>query len=668
MAIVRAILAVLLACAVASPVQARSAHARIAKVTSAVGTMAAVDVALDWPPGATRGTLRLQAARVDAPELGYRFTRVDWRCTLARDGASRWRCAGPVRTAQGAMALDVDLDEHGLSAALTRGRSAIRIRRGDARDATDVDLTAVPLTWLRALAAKAWPSGQIKAGEGDARLTVTTPRDGLRVAGPLALRGVAFDTPDGTIAAENLAANLQLDLLFGPTDRVRVRGRLGGGELLFGSAYLALAGRQAEVTVDAVSRDGGWRVPSFEWRDGGVLQVQGDAAFDADGSLASVHAEAVAADLGALRDPYLSGFLGPAGLADLSMRGGARASLTLDGGVLRAASARLAGVDLDDPKGRFAFHGLDGAVAFSGDAAVDSTLRWSGGRLYGLDFGATALPLRSGDGRIALAAPVDVPMLGGRLHFDHLAVRPPTAAAAASADFGLDVQDLDVGRLAAALGLPAFTGTLSGRIPSARYAAQQLVFDGGLSAGLFGGRLDVSQLAMERPFGVAPTLSADIAFDDLDLMSLTGVLGFGSISGKLDGRIAGLRLVDWQPVAFDARLRTDRHRGVRQRISQRAVQDLSSVGDASFVSSLQSRLIGLFDDFAYSAIGIDCRLADEVCVMDGLGARGANSYTIVQGGGIPWLTVVGINRRVDWPTLVDRLTAVGKGEARPVVE
>ena len=230
------------------------------------------------------------------------------------------------------------------------------------------------------------------------------------------------------------------------------------------------------------------------------------------------------------------------------------------------------------------------------------------------------------------------------------------------------MQSLDIGELSKALGLPAFTGELSGRIPNARYSAQQLVFDGGLSMALFGGRLDVSALSMERPLGVAPTLSADIAFDDIDLESLTGVLGFGSITGKLDGRIGGLRLVDWEPVTFDASLRTERHRGVRQRISQRAVQDLSSVGDASFVSSLQSQLIGLFDDFAYSALGIDCRLADGVCQMGGLDARGPDSFTIVRGGGIPWLTVVGINRRVDWPTLVERLVAVGKGDATPVVD
>ena len=102
-------------------------------------------------------------------------------------------------------------------------------------------------------------------------------------------------------------------------------------------------------------------------------------------------------------------------------------------------------------------------------------------------------------------------------------------------------------------------------------------FDGGLNLELFDGRVAISQLSLERPFGTAPSLSADIAMDDLDLMRLTEVLGFGSISGKLDGRIQGLRLVEWSPVAFDARFITDDAPGVRKRISQRAVQDLSLI-------------------------------------------------------------------------------------------
>ena len=53
--------------------------------------------------------------------------------------------------------------------------------------------------------------------------------------------------------------------------------------------------------------------------------------------------------------------------------------------------------------------------------------------------------------------------------------------------------------------------------------------------------------------------------------------------------------------------------------------------------------------------------------MSGLDSRG-DSFTIVAGAGLPRLAVVGIHRRVDWPTLVERLAAVGSGDVAPVVE
>src|SRR5690606_1268621 len=245
--------------------------------------------------------------------------------------------------------------------------------------------------------------------------------------------------------------------------------------------------------------------------------------------------------------------------------------------------------------------------------------------------------------------------------------RPPSGTQATDLRFGLALDGLDVAELSAALGWPAFTGELSGTIPEARYADERVEFDGGLSMQLFGGEVSVGQLSMERPFGVLTTLPAYVGFEDIDLLALTGALDFGCISGKLDGRMPDLRLVDWRPVAFEALLRTDRHPGVRQRISQRAVQDLTSVGNSSFVGSLQAQLIGFFDDFGYSRIGIGCTLVDEVCTMDGLGSVG-EGFIIVQGSGLPRLTVVGYNRRVDWPTLVERLAAVGTGDVKPVVE
>lgn len=674
--ILRLLLACLLVASWVTPAAAwaRSAQARIARVHTPVATLQGVQVSLHWPAEASQGVLQLRAARIDAPELGYRFRDLEWQCPLLHEG-NRWRCEGPVRSGLGpALRLAVDLDDARTHARLTDGRGAVAVDRSSSMPAlTRIDLTQVPLAWTQALLSRAWASARIQAGTLDGQLALMAPEQGpLRVAGPLRLKGVAFDTADGTIAGEKVGAQAQIQADFGDITRVQVDGALHGGDLLFGNAFLALQQRRVGVQLVATQQGGeGWQLPRLRWDDPGILVAEGSAALAADGTIGSLDLRARSADLAPLRDGYLTGFLGLAGLAELQLRGAADVRLRLDDGTLHEAEFAPRGVSIDDPQGRFDFAGLDGQVRFSSAEPVTSELRWDGGRLHGLQFGPASLPFVSAKGELQMRSAATLPMLGGQVTIDPLRVRPPSGGEPLDVRFGLDLQRLDIAQLSQALGWPAFTGELTGRIPEARYSNERLDFQGGLSVELFGGAVQVSSLAMERPFGVAPTLSSEIAFDDIDLEALTGVLGFGTITGKLDGRIDRLRLVDWQPVAFDARLDTDREAArrddVRQRVSQRAVQDLSSVSDASFMSSLQSQLIGLFDDFGYRRIGISCRLAEEVCEMDGLGSAG-NGFIIVEGSGLPRLSVVGFNRRVDWPTLVERLKAASTGDVKPVFE
>lgn len=666
---------VLLAACMGGTAQARVLQARIARVTTPVATLEGVRVRLDWPAGATQGTLRLQAARVDAPDAGYRFRDVDWRCPLRREEANGWSCDGELRSGRAApFRLALDLDGAGIDARLSRGASALSWHRHAATpDLSRVDLTRVPLAWAQALLSHAWAEGRITGGTVDGRLRVAAAADRpLRVTGPVTVRGGALDTPDGTIAAENVGARFDLDLALGDIRRVAVDGHLRGGELLFGGTYVSLQQRAVALRGQASQEgDEGWRLAHIDWRDPGILHAQGSAALTPEAGLGALDLHLRSDDLRPLRDAYLSGWLGLFGLSQLQLDGTAAARLRVADGAVRDLDLAVRDVVIDDPTQRFAFDRLHGDLRFSSGTPVQSALGWQGGRLYGLAFGAARLPFVSSDGQLRFGEPVAVPMLGGHLRFDHLQLRPPADGQGLDVRFGLALQRLDVAQLATALQWPAFTGELSGAIPHAHYAGERLDFDGGLRVRIFDGDVAVSSLSMERPFGVAPTLSADIALDDLDLEAMTGVFGFGAITGRLDGRIAGLRMVDWQPVAFDAELHSDRkaarrHR-TRQRISQRAVQDLSSVGDASLVSSLQGRLIGLFDDFGYARLGIACKLADDVCLMDGLGSAG-RGFIIVQGSGLPRLTVIGFNRRVDWPTLLERLGAIGQGDATPVIE
>ena len=662
----------LLAALAALPASARGLQAKIAKVTTPVATLEQVRVRVDWAAGADSGELQLWAGRIEAPDLGYRYRDLHWRCPLRREGKDGWRCEGELRSGRAApLQLALRFDAATTQASLAQGRARIALDRdAGSPDLTGIDLSRVPIQWAQALLAKAWPDANFKAGEFDARLAIEAPANRpLRIAGPLTLRGIGLETADAAIAGERLGGRFAIDYRTTPAlSLLALDGELRGGEFLAGNTYVALPATPVGLRIDAMRHAGaGWELPRIEWRDGDALSVEGDARFASDASLQALEVDVHSGDMSPLRQRYLSGWLGLFGLGEVDLHGAMDMHLQLRDGQLQVADARLHGVNLRDPGERFVFDGLQGDVRYSAGAPVQSELRWASGKLYGLEFDAARLPFASADGLLRFREDATVPIMGGTMTFRGLTIRPPQGEAGADIRFALVLDDIDFGRVSTALGLPAFQGRLSGTIPNARYANERIDFDGGLSMQLFDGRVAFSSLALERPFGSAPSLSADIAFDDLDLLRLTEVLGFGSITGRLDGRIDGLRLVDWTPVAFDARFITDAKPGVKQRISQRAVQNISSVGDASFVTSLQGKLIGLFDDFGYRRIGIGCHLVNEVCSMSGLHSA-SNAFTIVEGAGLPRLGVVGFNRQVDWPTLVERLVAVGSGEVKPVVE
>lgn len=650
-------------------------QARISKADAAGATLRDVRLTLDWPADAPDGQLRLQARDIDAGALGWHFEDVDWRCPLRRETSgddTRWHCEGPLRSGRGApLQLSLVLDAATTTAALSGGDARIGLSRNAAApDATRIDLRRVPAAWVEALVRSGWTSARLTGGTLDGEVRITTPASRpMRVDADLAIAGLALETEDGSIAAGDVGGDLEIRLRL-PDDALdaRIDGNLRGGELLFGNAYVLLPDTPVGIGVDMTRvGDGDWSLPRLAWRDGDVLRVDGNARLTPDFGVDELALTLASDDASGLPGRYLSGWLGLAGVPGLTLAGGFRAGLELDGATLRSADIALRRLDIDDASGRFRLDRLDGTVRYSASTPVRSAFAWHGGALYGMPFDAAAWSLESGAGMLRLREPVAFTFLDGEIGFESLQLQPPSGDTGLRMQTGLRLDALDIGVLAKSLDWPAFEGTLAGRIPTVRYADNRIDFDGGLSMTMFDGRVDVSALAIERPFGVLPTVTGDLALSDLDLHALTGVFGFGSIEGRLHGRVDGLRLVDWNATAFDAELHTEAAPGVRQRISQRAVQDISSVGDASFVTTLQGRAIALFDDFGYRGIGISCRLRNAVCRMGGLRSEG-NAFTIVQGAGLPRLDVVGFNRDVDWPTLVERLAAAAGGDVAPVIE
>jgi hypothetical protein len=656
----------------ATPAQAQVLQAKIAKLQTGAGSMEQVQLRVDWPQDAQRGTLNLRAAKVELPAIGWKGQDVDWTCPLVRAPAGKWHCEGPVRVrGGGTQRLAVDISSEDLGAELVAGRSRIAYGRAPGKgESKRVRLTKVPVAWLKDFLAGMWEAGRWNAGELDGPIDIEAPDNGpLRVRSDLSLSGVAVETPDGSLAASGLGGRLRVDYTSqGPRESVDVDFNARGGELLFDRFYAKLPDSPVQLQV-LMRREGAkpWRLPRIRWNDPGAMLVEGEGQLDADAMPDAMRLKLALPNLALARDRYLSGFLAPAGFGDLVLTGGVTGTLRIAGGAPVNLDARLDQINAVDPKARFTFAGFGGELRWNAaDDEQASELKWDSGALYGIGLGAARFAFASSKRELRLSKPSAVGALGGKLRLDALRWQAPQGEAGARFQFGMGVDELDLASLSQRLGWPPFTGTISGRIPSARFADDRLDIDGGLQMKLFGGSVALSNLAMERPFGSAPTLTGNIAIEDVDLEQITRVTGFGTITGRLDGRIDELRLVNWSPVAFDAKLQTDSAWKGKKRLSQAAVKDISDVGGSGIAGGLQAKAMAFFDDFGYEKIGLGCKLRDNICTMDGVGPAG-DGYVIVAGAGLPRIQVVGFRRRVDWPTLVARLEAATNGQA-PVIK
>ncbi|MFA5683715.1 MAG: hypothetical protein WC995_04035 [Lysobacteraceae bacterium] len=666
------LLVALLCGGVAATAQAARLEVEATRLVADGVQASAPKLSLDWPAGATEGQLALDLRKLAIQSPALAFERVSARCALLREDGG-WRCTGHIEAA-GLRRGNLRLvwRDGAAQARLQRGQASLSVRADSVESGRlRIEAKSLPVDWLLPLLAPLWPEASLTDGALTADWEVNIDQSVLAVAGPLSIKSLGLDTRDGRIAAAGLDIHGRVALRRDARTRVEADLSLTGGELLAAALYLQLPAAPVSLRLRADgSDDEPWRLSELHWRDGDTLDLRGKATLGRSGEalLVALQVQADSADLATATERYARSLLAAAGLPDATATGSLSASLAMDSDGLMELETNLDDVDFGDGA-RIGLGGVDGTLRWHRAAERDSQLRWRTASLHGIDLSAGQLSTHSRAGDIRLAAPVRLSLLQGQASIERFHWQPATDTAAGGLELAASLSDIDLAALSAHFGWPAFSGRLGGQLPSARYEDSVLRFDGGLDVAVFDGRIRVDQLRLERPFGVAPTLSADIRLDDLDLKPLTGVFGFGEISGRLDGRIAGLRLVDWSPVAFDAHFHTDEQAKDRRRISQRAVNDLSQVGGGGLAAGLQSQALRLFDSFSYQRIGLGCRLANDVCAMSGIAGDGGSSggYTIVEGAGLPRITVNGYQRRVDWPVLLQRLQAVSDGQA-PRVE
>lgn len=321
-----------------------------------------------------------------------------------------------------------------------------------------------------------------------------------------------------------------------------------------------------------------------------------------------------------------------------------------------------------EPEGlpKFTIQDLSGQVHWSEQAGPATRLELRSAQLLGaLDIGQTTLRAQLQGRSVRLLQTLRLPLFDGELIVDHLALRTP-AEQALELEFDGILTPVSMERLSEAFGWPPLQGSLSGVIPDLALREGRLTLDGNLLIRAFNGHILIRKLVLGDLLGVLPTLRADVELRGLDLETLTGAFSFGKITGALEGRVKDLYMEDWQPIAFDAVLRTPVGEDSTHFISQRAVDNISNLGGAGIAGALSRSFLGMFEEFRYARLGISCKLADGVCRMGGI-EPAEQGYYLVVGSGIPQINIKGFNTHTDWDRLVRQLGQISTGGS-PVIE
>jgi hypothetical protein len=121
-------------------------------------------------------------------------------------------------------------------------------------------------------------------------------------------------------------------------------------------------------------------------------------------------------------------------------------------------------------------------------------------------------------------------------------------------------------------------------------------------------------------------------------------------------------MLDWKPVAFDAWFGTPASQKGTKDISRKAVNHLTTLGGGRATTALTSPVMKLFNHFSYKSLGLGCRMQNNVCEIRGV-SEDEVSVLIMEGAGVPKITIRAFNRRVDWPQLLAQLIAASEGES-----
>jgi hypothetical protein len=498
------------------------------------------------------------------------------------------------------------------------------------------------------------------AGRADGTFALRSTRAGAaQLTGDLAFKEISFSDEAAARIGEALAGRISLNADTERGNAWRFRGSVdvSAGELLWSPLYLQQT--PSKLAFDGALQEGALRELRLTAQLAGIGAL--DAALDAGAKGGTLNATNI--DLAGLYAALGKQLLEQPGGTQYEVSGRGDLDLRYGANGVERAKLRLRDAAFADTNARLRLSGIQADVPWVMRGQSQGSVRIKSGALWGVPLANIDAQARM-NGFDVHVPRLTVDVLDGIFALNDLRARRANGAWRWDLTAGLTPVSLE--KLSKQLGWPQLSGSLSGVVPRLHYANNTIGVDGNVMFNVFGGSVLAQNLSMQDPLGGQPIVAGDVQMRKLDLGVLTRTYSFGHISGFIDVDVKGAQLRNWKPVRFDARV-VSSDGNYPRRISQQAVQNLSSLGGAGATAALQRSLLRFFETFRYKRLGLTCELRESVCKMGGV-ASAPQGYVIVEGGGIPAITVIGYNQSVSWQELLARVRRVTQGNSKAVVK
>jgi hypothetical protein len=279
-----------------------------------------------------------------------------------------------------------------------------------------------------------------------------------------------------------------------------------------------------------------------------------------------------------------------------------------------------------------------------------------------------SLSLDIGPNRISVASPTHIKVPGGDLRLGSVHIDHPFGPDL-SVHTRLAFDKIKLQPLLSRIWTRPVKGSLTGILDPVQYENHIITSRGEIKAKVFGGSIMLSDLGASGIFTPAPVFKFNANWEDLLLSEMTTDTAFGKIEGVLKGELRNVEMAYGQPQRFNLLLETVRKKGVSQKISVKAVENIAQIGGGQNpFMGLAGAFASFFKTFPYEKIGIRASLENDVFTVNGTIKEGGTEY-LVKRGAFSGVNIVNQNpdNRISFKDMVKRIQRIG-GKGGPVVK